>query len=76
MDPSTAEPTLEDVEQTWPRWHTWTGICGLVYASRRMTSPPAVVRGEDAQDLLDQVRAWEGKAVTPSGGYRHPMSGR
>lgn len=60
MDRITAEPTLDDVKARWPRWHTWTGVCGLVYASRRMTSPPAVVRGEDPQDLLDQIQGWEG----------------
>ena len=61
MDGQTAEPTLEDVEHEWPRWHTWLGICGLVYASRGLTSPPAVVRGEDATDLRDQIRGWEGR---------------
>ena len=55
------EPTLADVTTEFPRWHTWTGISGLVYASRNLTSPPAVVRGEDPLDLRDQIRAWEGK---------------
>jgi hypothetical protein len=55
------EPTLADVEHEWPRWHTWKGISGLVYASRNLTSPPAVVRGEDPQDLRDQIRGWEGR---------------
>jgi hypothetical protein len=59
VDPNTAEPTLADVETAWPRWHTWRGVCGLLYASRRLTSPPAVVRGEDPRDLIDQVNAWE-----------------
>ena len=54
------EPTLEDVEREWPRWHTWKGISGLVYASRRLTSPPAVVRGEDPMDLRDLIQMWEG----------------
>jgi hypothetical protein len=55
------EPTLADVELSWPRWHTWKGVSGLVYASRRLTSPPAVVRAEDPRDLLDQIRSWEGQ---------------
>jgi hypothetical protein len=54
------EPTLADVTTEFPRWHTWKGISGLVYASRNLTSPPAVVRGEDPRDLIDQIRAWEG----------------
>ena len=55
-----AEPTLADVEREWPRWHTWKGIAGLVYAQRNKTSPPAVLRGEDPLDLRDQIRGWEG----------------
>ena len=55
-----AEPTLADVAAEFPHWHTWAGISGLVYARRLMTSPPAVVPGEDATDLRDQIRAWEG----------------
>lgn len=60
MDPHTAEPTLADVAAEFPRWHTWKGIAGLLYASRNLTSPPAVVRGEDPVDLRDQIRGWEG----------------
>jgi len=56
-----AEPTLDDVAAEFPRWRTWKGISGLVYASRNLTSPPAVVRGEDATDLRDQIRGWEGR---------------
>jgi hypothetical protein len=55
-----AEPTLDEVEREYPRWHIWKGISGLVYASRRKTSPPAVVRAEDPLDLRDQIRGWEG----------------
>jgi hypothetical protein len=54
------EPSLADVELAWPRWHTFTSISGLVYATRGQTSPPAVVRGEDAQELLDNINGWEG----------------
>lgn len=54
------EPTSQgnraQISSEFPRWHTWKGISGLVYASRRKTSPPAVVRGEDATDLRDQIR--------------------
>jgi len=51
---------LADVEREFPRWHCWQGISGLFYASRRLTSPPAVVRAEDPVDLRDQIRGWEG----------------
>ena len=34
---------------------------GLVYARRPRTSPPLVVRGEDAVDLRDQIKRAESK---------------
>jgi hypothetical protein len=42
-----------------PDWHVWRGISGLVYARRRDTSPPVLVRGEDAVDLRDAIRREE-----------------
>jgi hypothetical protein len=42
-----------------PGWHVWRGISGLVYARRLNTSPPLVVRGEDAVDLRDAIRREE-----------------
>ncbi len=50
----------EELEREFPRWHTWQGISGLWYASRRLTSPPVVVRGEDLTDLRDEIRRWTG----------------
>lgn len=44
----------------FPQWHVWRGVCGLVYARRPRTSPPVVLRGEDAVDLRDQIRRAEG----------------
>jgi hypothetical protein len=43
------------------RWHCWKGVSGLVYGSRALTSPPAIVRAEDPRDLLDQIQGWEGR---------------
>jgi hypothetical protein len=37
----------------------WRGISGLLYARKRGSSPPMVVRGEDAVDLRDQIRREE-----------------
>jgi hypothetical protein len=62
--------THEDVPDWWPyaaefpRWHVWQGVCGLVYARRPRTSPPVVVRGEDAVDLRNHMRRAEGR-MTP-----------
>lgn len=61
MSQGAAEPTLDDVQREFPRWHCWKGVSGLVYASRGQTSPPTIVRGEDPVDLRDQIRGWEGK---------------
>jgi hypothetical protein len=65
--PSRAHRTPnEDVPDWWPyaaefpQWHVWRGVCGLVYARRPRTSPPLVVRGEDALDLRDQIRRADG----------------
>ena len=40
----------------FPQWHAWKGVAGLVYARWRNSSPPVVVRGEDAVDLRDEIR--------------------
>jgi hypothetical protein len=42
-----------------PAWYVWRGISGLVYARKLRSSPPLVVRGEDAVDLRDQIRREE-----------------
>jgi hypothetical protein len=41
----------------FPGWEVWRGVDRLYYASRRDAGPPARVRGEDAVDLRDQIRA-------------------
>jgi hypothetical protein len=71
--PSVLSPTLlyttsmeHEVPEWWlpyaaqfPRWYAWKGISGLVYARMPGSSPPLVARGEDAQDLADQIRREE-----------------
>jgi hypothetical protein len=60
-------PAGEDVPDWWPyaaefpQWHVWRGVSGLVYGRRPRTSPPIVVRGEDAADLRDQIRRVAGQ---------------
>jgi hypothetical protein len=49
------EPTWWPFAAEFPHWHVWQGINGLVYARRVMSSPPLVVRGEDAVDLRDEM---------------------
>ncbi len=43
----------------FPHWHVWRGVAGLLYARRPRSSPPKVVRGQDAADLLRQIRRAE-----------------
>jgi hypothetical protein len=50
---------LQDVAAIWPRWHTWAGVAGLLYASRDKTSPPAVLRAHTAAVLAARIRQWE-----------------
>jgi hypothetical protein len=59
-DPAAAaEPTLDDIAREYPRWHCWTGVSGLLYASLRHSSPPVAVRGEDPADLRDSIHRAE-----------------
>jgi len=37
------------------------GVSGLLYARRRMTSPPVVFRGYTAKSLAEQIRAHEAR---------------
>ena len=53
------EPDWWPYSSELPNWHVWRGIAGLVYARRVRSSPPVVVRGEDALDLRDQIRRAE-----------------
>ncbi len=55
------EPALDDVRAMFPHWEVWTGIAGLVYARKLLSSPPIVVRAEDPRDLIDQIRAEIGR---------------
>ena len=57
--PGSGVPTWWPYAGELPRWHVWRGISGLVYARRLYTSPPVVVRGEDAVDLRDAIRREE-----------------
>ena len=43
-----------------PRWEAWRGIDMLFHARVKGATPPVMVRGEDAEDLADMIRAWEG----------------
>ena len=58
-------PEADDTPDWWPysaefpHWRVWRGISGLVYAQRLCSHPTAssaLVSGEDAVDLRDQIK--------------------
>lgn len=51
------EPGWWPYGREFPRWEVWRGVDRLYYASLRDADPPVRVRGEDAVDLRDQIRA-------------------
>jgi hypothetical protein len=55
------EPTLDEVAAEFPGWRVWSGISGLVYGRKLLTSPPVVIRAEDPTDLRDQIRGHLGR---------------
>jgi hypothetical protein len=45
----------------FPGYTVWIGVNQLYYASRSRCSPPLIVRGEDADDLRDEIIREESK---------------
>jgi hypothetical protein len=58
---SAAEPALDDVRAMFPHWEVWTGIAGLVYARKLLTSPPMVARAENPAGLIASIYAEIGR---------------
>jgi hypothetical protein len=58
--PNRAADPLRALYGKLPRgWECWTGISGLLYARRRLTSPPVVLRDVSTGGLARQVADWE-----------------
>jgi len=72
------ESTHREVPDWWPHaaefphWHVWRGVYGLVYARRPRTSPPLVVRAENPEDLLAQIKRAESKTTSFKGSNAEP----
>jgi hypothetical protein len=58
--PATHDP-LTALRGQFPRWEAWVGVSGILYARRRLTSPPAVLRDVTGEGLARQIREWEGR---------------
>ncbi len=60
-DLSTASSTsdraqaLAAIEAAHPRWHTWIGVAGLLYASIPRSSPPIVVHADTPRNLENEI---------------------
>lgn len=50
------------IEAEFPAWEWWRGVNGQLYARRPKSSPPKVVRADDAAALLERIRAAERRA--------------
>ena len=46
---------LASLADRFPAWDCWFGIDCLWYARLEGATPPVIVRGEDAEDLADQI---------------------
>lgn len=53
------EDALTALRGRFPYWEAWVGISGLLYARRRLTSPPVVFRAETAAGLETQICEYE-----------------
>ncbi len=50
---------LASLADRFSAWYCWFGIDCLWYARIRGATPPVIVRGEDAEDLADQILRWQ-----------------
>jgi hypothetical protein len=58
---SSSQPNpLAPLYDKLPRgWEAWAGIGGLLYARRRMSSPPVVFRAATAEELAAKIRQYD-----------------
>ena len=76
--PQRGRTAPEDVPDWWPhaaefpQWYVWRGVCGLVCARRPRTSPPLVVRAENAGQLRAQIRRAEARSTSFEGSGPEP----
>lgn len=40
-------------------WEAWRGASGILYARRRLTSPPVVLRAATIGALAGEIRQWQ-----------------
>jgi len=57
--PVSEMPEYTQQVAAWPGWVWWHGVNGQLYARRKLTSPPKVVRAHNFTVLLERIRAAE-----------------
>jgi hypothetical protein len=57
--PPSIQESLAWIKENRDRWRPWWGVSGLLYASRKLTSPPDVVRGKDLAALVAEIDSHE-----------------
>lgn len=48
-------------------FHCWTGVAGLWYGRRPLTSPPVVIRAESLDELRGKIDTWHDQHDTGAG---------
>lgn len=63
MDSDRITPELRSLVSRLPvGWEAWRGVNGVLYARRVRSSPPIVLRGATADDVMEQVNGRMKKA--------------
>jgi hypothetical protein len=56
MLPPEEPDTFWPYAREFPDWEVWRGVDQMLYAKLAGPAPAVIVRGEDAEDLRDQIR--------------------
>ncbi len=51
--------TLQALIGKFPGWHGWVGVTGALYARQVRSSPPVVVKADDAAGLAAEIERAE-----------------
>lgn len=55
------------LESVYVAWETWIGVSNLIYARRKKTSPPRLVKADNTAMIWEQVRAQEREVAVRRG---------
>jgi len=55
-EPEPVPPWWEFFAPEFPHWHVWRGVNGLLYAQRRLYSPPLTASAWTPEELAEEVR--------------------